>query len=169
MKETPFPKYAALMLGGFIVGVLLMVVAQKALAPSEEMLDTPNDSTEMTQETNGTDTPMVSGMQDAFFTVAGQAAGSNVVVTNVEMPEDGWLVVHEVSDGHVGNALGAARRDKGSYDSVNIELLRGTTPGSEYMVVLYADNGNKVFELKTDLPVVNTNGDPVMHAFTTSA
>lgn len=162
MNNTGVTKYASFALLGFVIGALVMFVAGKAFAPSEV-------------EHTATTTPETVAIGDGtvivpegILTVALQSAGAQVVVTNVTLPEDGWLVVHEITDAHVGNALGAARRDAGFYDVVSIELLRNTLPQTEYAVVVYADNGNKIFEIKTDLPVINSTGDPVMSTFRTA-
>lgn len=162
MNNTGVTKYAGFAVLGFVVGALLMFVAGKAFAPSEvETIATTTPETVVTSN-GSTDAP------EGVLTVATQSAGVQVVATNVTLPEDGWLVVHEVTDAHVGNALGAARRDAGFYDTVSIELLRNTLPQTEYAVVVYADNGNKIFEIKSDLPVINSMGNPLIATFRTA-
>jgi len=96
-----------------------------------------------------------------------QDAGSSALVNGVNLPQDGWVVIHEVVSGHVANALGAARRDAGNYEEVVVPLLRNTEPDRDYVVVLYADNGNGAFELRADQPIVKENGDPVIVPFRT--
>ena len=102
---------------------------------------------------------------DASARVTAQPAGMSVAVTEVQLPQDGWVVVHEVLSGHVANALGAARREAGVHETVTVNLLRGTVAGGEYVVVLYADNGNGEFELRADQPIVNPDGDPIIVSF----
>lgn len=158
MPQTPAPRYALLVLAGFIVGVLVMVFAEKAIAPAHNEVEQPATVV-------STSTPTTT--DNANLQVLSQDAGESVRVSRVSLPEDGWLVVHEVEAGHVGNALGALRRDKGEYTDMAIELLRATLPGKEYAVILYADNANKIFEIKKDLPIINSDGAPVMVTFKT--
>jgi hypothetical protein len=57
--------------------------------------------------------------------------------------------------------------DGGAHTDVSVELLRATEPGGSYAVILYTDNGNKEFEIRGDLPVIDTVGNPVMQSFRT--
>lgn len=97
-----------------------------------------------------------------------QMAGSTVVVESASLPIAGWVVVHEMNGGHVGNALGAARRDAGVHTAIVVELLRDTATSSPYAVILYEDNGDKEFQLRTDLPIVSAQGDPLIATFKTN-
>jgi DNA-binding beta-propeller fold protein YncE len=103
----------------------------------------------------------------ALVTVTDQMPGGAVSVERVEINEDGWVVVHETEAGHVLNALGAARLDAGTHESVRVDLLRETNPGGTYAIILYTDNGNKEFEIRGDLPMIDAEGNPVMQSFRT--
>ncbi len=100
------------------------------------------------------------------ITVSSQPAGRAVVVSQVVLPQKGWVVVHESNGGELSNALGAARRDAGQYNGVVVELLRNTEPDKNYFVVLYADNGNNTFELKEDVPFSDESGAVLKRSFT---
>lgn len=108
------------------------------------------------------------GKTEGLATVLTQPSGSQVIVQNVALEVPGWLVIHEVTDGLIGNALGAARRDAGSHDNVSIDLLRETMPGQTYALILYRDNGNKTFEIHGDMPMVDTSGVPLVTTFETN-
>ena len=47
--------------------------------------------------------------------VASQPAGLTVVIEKAVFEEDGWVVIHEGTTSHIGNALGATRFDKGEH------------------------------------------------------
>ena len=104
--------------------------------------------------------------RSASVEVFDQPAGNNVIVREVTMEVDGWLVVHEGDANLIGNALGAARRDRGVHSSVAIPLLRSTEAGKLYRVIVYRDNGDGVFSLETDFPILGAGSAPVMTAFT---
>ena len=102
----------------------------------------------------------------AALSVSDQPAGHAVVIAHVSLSVVGWIAVHEVSaTGVIGNVLGAARRNPGSYDNVVVDLLRATVPNGRYAVILYADNGNKIFDLKGDQPILGSDGKPIMSEF----
>ena len=105
----------------------------------------------------------------ASMLVSEQAAGNEVLVERVSMHDTGWIVVHEVINGHISNALGATRRDAGEHTDVTVSLLRNTEPSGSYVVVLYSDNGNGTFEISLDLPIVDESGEALIQAFNTTA
>lgn len=97
--------------------------------------------------------------------VTNQPYGSAVKVNAVSLESDGWIVVHEEKDGLITNALGAARRDSGLQKNIVIPLLRDTTQGARYWIVLYADNGDRQFDLKTDFPLRDSTNNPITTSF----
>jgi len=105
----------------------------------------------------------------AGFTVEMQLAGDTAVIKDVVMPESGWVVVHEVVEGVVANALGATRLDAGEYDMVIVELLRPSIPESAYIVSLYSDNGNREFEIHMDTPIIGSDGNAIFKTFETAS
>ena len=107
------------------------------------------------------------GTDAATLAIATQAPGMTVSVSHVALSSAGWVVVHEIDGGHVLNALGARRLDAGVHADVAVELLRMTDPGRTYAIILYADNGNKEFEIRGDLPMIDAGGNPLMQAFRT--
>ncbi len=127
--------------------------------PAEQQTDKTSDDTDTILNP--------SESNDAALSVQPQAAGMTVLAARVSLDAAGWAVVHEVDGGHILNALGAARLDQGAHEKIVVELLRNTEPGREYAVVLYADNGNKEFELRGDLPMIDIDGNPIMQTFKT--
>ena len=94
--------------------------------------------------------------------VGDQPAGSFTSVTSATLTSMGWLAVRD-QDGRV---LGAARLEPGTYEAVQIELLRNTVSGEEYQVLIYIDDGDKQFDLHKDTLVTNADGSVAGAAFT---
>jgi len=91
-----------------------------------------------------------------------QPAGSIVVVKSVTLSELGWVAVRDSN----GRILGATRVDVGAHEAVQVELLRNTTTGEHYQVLLYTDDGDKAFDLHKDTIVTNSDGSVAGAAFT---
>jgi hypothetical protein len=158
---------------GFIVGIVALY-AWGQVFNKDEVKTMTEDGAKTEQSTgseqaNATTTDNMSAegavMAGEAIVVGQQDAGKVVEVSAVSMAKSGWVVVHEIKSGVVANALGAARREVGEYTDVTVHLLRGTVAGGEYAVVLYEDNGDKSFNLASDVPVTNSNGGFVMQKF----
>lgn len=91
---------------------------------------------------------------DAVFSAEAQTAGNVVIVHNVSANRVTWVAVRENNDGALGNILGARRIEAGNNQNVTVELLRPTTAENEYFVVLFEDNGDMMFDHRTDFQVV---------------
>jgi hypothetical protein len=94
--------------------------------------------------------------------VGDQPAGSYVMVKSVTLPQMGWVAVRDSS----GRTLGAARFEAGTYSAVQVPLLRNTVSGEHYQVLLYIDDGDKVFDLHKDTLVMNADGSVAGTTFT---
>ena len=92
--------------------------------------------------------------------VVDQSAGNSVVVKSVSLSKLGWVAVR--ANGWI---LGAQRLQAGTYSNVTVSLLRATKAGNSYEVVLYYDNGDKVFNLHTDTIVTKADGTDLSAAF----
>ena len=86
--------------------------------------------------------------------VSDQAPGSVVKVASVTLSQIGWLAVRDAG----GRILGAARFEPGVNTGVTIPLLRPTEVGQKYQVLVYVDDGDKVFDLHKDILVINADG-----------
>ena len=162
--------------GGFFAG-LVVVWLVSALWPSA----TPSPEGQTTQPEivvpTATTTPsgdatdpvtnedVTTVVESDSITVHTQRADAIVRVQTVTLAHDGWVVVHEERDGVIANALGAARKDAGTYTDTRVPLLRHTAAGQRYWVVLYTDDGDRQFSLDTDFPVRDTTDKPVIRAF----
>lgn len=154
LAKRPF-LFGALLVVGIIAGMLIV---------NYSGMDTVGDANETESELNAEEGTSVRGAGE--ISVSSQPAGRAVVVAEAVLPQEGWVVVHEARGGELGNALGAARRGAGQHTGIVVELLRGTEPGMNYFVTLYADNGNGTFELKEDMLVGDENGQIIRGSFT---
>lgn len=98
--------------------------------------------------------------------VADQHASSVVQITSMSLADTSWVAVHEESDGKPGNVLGAGIFDAGVSRGV-LELLRATSAGERYYVRLYRDDGDRVFDLQTDVLLVNEGRAAIQDTFYT--
>ena len=119
-------------------------------------------------QTLGTGTQTGTGSQVAtgdMLTVENQSAGNIVMAATVTAADSSWVAVREEIGGALGNVLGARRVDAGEYVDVAIPLLRSTIAGNVYHVVIYRDNGDKMFDTKLDMPLVDGGNASVGGSF----
>lgn len=130
---------------------------------TEDARTSTNNSNTSTNADKGSESTPTSVMGEGSLSVNDQPAGGVVAIADAEYPStDGWIVVHDYVGGEMGNALGAARYSttEGLLPS-EVRLLRVTEAGKTYFVVFYSDNGDRVFDLADDLPVMNEDGEMV--------
>lgn len=166
----------------FFIGIVSGALLLGAWFSFQGTVETPNTE-ETVQSVSGTKTapaseegsevPVTNESEQSFtdgaqtLTIQDQPAGSTVTITNASLAQNGWIVVHEeILDGIIGNALGATRKDAGVYANVTVELLRPTEAGRRYWATIYTDNGDKIFSLRDDTPVVGTSQELLLAEFT---
>ena len=93
-----------------------------------------------------------------------QKAGNTVAVTMLTLSNPGWVVIHEDRNGKPGNVLGATWYQAGIH-LAKVELLRSTVVGGTYYAMIHSDDGDKQFDLKKDLPLMDASGNPIMAMF----
>ena len=100
---------------------------------------------------------------DGKITVEGQNAGESVSLAGATYPvAEGWVGVREYQNGQLGSLLGVVRfsEEQGLVPS-EIVLQRATVAGNEYAVVIYHENGDRVFNLAEDAQI-----DTIFSTFT---
>lgn len=158
-------------IGGFVIGFLIVWAWNTYMGRSN--LDVPATTTApdgiVAQESGAsgavTNESVEEAVESTNIDVRDQLAGERTNVAAVTLSVDGWIVVHEENNSLVGNALGAVRRDAGAHQSVEIPLLRATEAGSRYWIVLYSDNGDRLFGLEEDFPLRDEAGNPITKSF----
>ena len=85
----------------------------------------------------------------------GVKAGMTVALKSAVFPTDeGWVGVRDYVNGKQGGILGAARYSKvQGLIPKEVSLLRPTKSGSEYVIVFFKENGDRVFNSSKDIQV----------------
>lgn len=110
-------------------------------------------------------------------------AGNTLIIDNVTVGQDSWLVVRNEGEGNSANfAAEPMFLEKGTYEDLEIELnntanLTGDVEGDNFDITLYADSqvsGTQgTFDFNTqnsiDRQVNNTNGQPMVQTVNTRA
>jgi hypothetical protein len=117
-------------------------------------------SNSATTQTNVTVTTAPATSQESV-SVADQAAGMQVRVKSVSLPQMGWVAIRDSSGRVLGAGLFAAGTNSGA-----VPLLRGTTAGERYQALLYIDDGDKQFDLHKDTLLMNADGSVAGATFT---
>lgn len=155
-------------IGGAIV-IVLAVAAWWLFtsAPKDAGTDTPVATTTQSTSTATTtsERPSVSLNTGEDVLVDDQPAGDSVIVMEAALSRVSWLAVRDDM-----RIYGAARVTPpvggGTMTDISIPLLRNTESGKTYKVVVYADDGDNMFDFKKDALVTGlddtfsaTNGD----------
>ncbi|MGM0629297.1 MAG: DUF7282 domain-containing protein [Patescibacteria group bacterium] len=121
----------------------------------EQEMDEANDQEESDQD--------LSKDEEDSIEVADQEAGDAVFVSDMDLTESRWIVVHEDRDGELGNILGA-RLFPATANDGSVNLLRETEEGKSYYAVLYKvaerekDKGRR-FDASRDVPLIKEGGE----------
>lgn len=154
----------------FLVGLLIgagatwlgLTVAQ----PEDGQVHDDQPASGTTTPTDTTDSNGVSA-DDNRIVVTDQRPGTVVDVESVSLAKPGWVVIHEMRNGGLGNALGAGWFDAGTEQFGRVNLLRGLEAETEYYAVLYDDAGDdRLFDLDTDTPLEDARGNRIQVTFT---
>lgn len=131
--------------------------------PAEEVVATDSKKDDVVKTKSDATIPVLASSVD--LAVSNQLSGNHVNITSVTFPEmGGWVVIHEVMEGELGNALGAQFFSEGSW-SGTVSLLRNTVVGNTYAAVLYGDNGDRQFTLESDKPLTDRTSSQVIMKF----
>jgi hypothetical protein len=148
-----------------VVGLLAWWLFSKPVGKSDSMMSATSTATESTgiaaadtTDLSGAETAMVTDASMTTATneavsVSDQPAGDSVRVGSVTLAKTGWVAVRDAQ-----RIYGAAWLTAGTHENVSVPLLRNTTSGSKYSVILYVDNGNKQFEMHADSMVTGVSG-----------
>jgi len=163
-----------------IVGVLIGYVIWGTATPSVggDLVETGEDASESDafEFTSEDDTDSSDVMEEESESVVSigsgeetistndQSAGDVVVVDSVVVSGTSWIAVRDLDNGEIGNILGAQRLEAGEYSDVEVELLRPTEAGEEYVAVIFEDDGDLAFDYESDATVV-VDGSVVLDSF----
>jgi len=156
--QTLAPMYAAFLVGGIIIGVLVATAWSGSTRTSVQTATTTPQaaaSSSGAASKSGTQAPVV---------VNDQPAGASVAIQSLNIARPTWVVVYVSREGKPGNALGARLFFAGDKQG-SVALLRATEQGQHYFVGLSVDNGDRVFSLSKDLPLADADGGPLWATF----
>jgi hypothetical protein len=154
----------------FIVGLLIggLLVWAFTGSPSDTVVvdtvksDTKATSTEVKTDTTPavtkTDTtPAVATLPtgDGAVEVNGQKAGRTVALTSATFPvKEGWVGVRDFEEGKLGGILGVVRFSEAQgLVPTEIILQRPTVSGKAYAIVFFTENGDRSFNLASDVQI----------------
>lgn len=162
---------------GFIIGMIVGFFAGWYWTEHmNQQTDIESDTQDemMTDEESGNDTSSAGDSMETtvaeqpagneYIFVDEQPAGKTVIASEVYLEEEGWVAVREITNGEMGNILGAARVDAGVHRAVAVPLLRNTQEDMTYALVIYQDDGDQEFDLNFDSLVVR-DAEPVSATF----
>lgn len=142
---------------GFIIGALVFRDASVS-EPSEPTGDvegvgmTEGAAEGATDESGRVTLSPASTSAEDMVLVKDQGAGNSVFLSRVELGAPSWVAIQDDDTETPGTILGAQRFDAGVYQGT-VSLLRPTQAGRTYRAVVWRDNGDKVFDLESDVPV----------------
>ncbi|MFZ2252908.1 MAG: hypothetical protein WAW13_01890 [Minisyncoccia bacterium] len=153
-QKTVVAFITGLLIGGLLVWVFSATPEEKK-QPSEKSAETKEEVVKTELKTEVTETKkeeVTEVIGTGSIIVLEQKAGQTVTLGKLELPtKNGWVVVRDYMDGVPANVLGAARYSvaEGLMPTV-VDLVRGTTAGSSYQVVFYAEKGAAGFSISED-------------------
>jgi hypothetical protein len=97
------------------------------------------------------------------FTVSDQLPGDVAAVDLVTLSLPGFVTLHSNDEGELGDVVGTSTLlGIGTSERIIVSLSRTMAEGETYYVALFHDNGDGVFTLATDAPVIEpTLGVPI--------
>lgn len=93
-------------------------------------------------------------------TTSDQAAGSQVTISQATLTRPSWIAIKDTKGWVIGAGWFAA-----SGENLSVPLLRATKAGEVYQAVVYADNGDKKFDLHADTLLTSAEGAPLSSTF----
>lgn len=163
-----------LLIFAIVLLVIFLLVNSRSSNGADEDLDTDTavESEDVvdvvtSEEEEGIDEDPV--VYEDSITVDDQDAGDSVFITSMSLSESRWVVIHEDSNGELGNILGARLFPKEA-EQGEVSLLRGTEKGESYYAVLYLlaereEDVGRRFDTDRDLPLVKEGGEIKMVLF----
>jgi hypothetical protein len=98
-----------------------------------------------------------------FFIIANVTPGKKITINSVSFENPGYVVVFTDKEGMPNKVFARSEILTGVYSDVSIDLPRNISEGEIFYAVLFADNGDSVFEVPgDDVPLVDKNNSPII-------
>jgi hypothetical protein len=141
---------------GIIVGFAVGTYTSPSRIESDSSID---DEATTTDSVSGS-----VGIDGVEVSVDDQPAGMTVDVYNLQLDKVSWVAVREYDNKTLGYTLGAHRLPAGTYATDQVDVVRPTVAGKTYAVTIFYDNGDLVFDGKTDA-LAAKDGQPFVVPF----
>lgn len=120
--------------------------------------------------------PDTGGVSGQFAKLAGDALvvldqrpGDRVFVNAVNLSKNGFLIIKKDASGSPGAIVGVSEfLIAGDYSKIDVGTTESMADGLKYYASLYADNGDGIFDPKSDTEVRSAGGDYVEMDFMVS-
>ena len=93
-----------------------------------------------------------------------QYPGNVVYLSSVQLANPGWVVIQADKAGQPGAIIGSSYMNAGIAPG-KVTVSTPIVDGGTYYAVLYSDNGDKIFNAATDLPLRDANGSIILKVF----
>jgi hypothetical protein len=100
----------------------------------------------------------------ARLTVNDQFPGQIIFISDVTLPNGGWVVIRKDDAGAVGDLVAAGYFAPDIHVG-EVDLATATREGERYYAVLYDDNGDGRFSLGGDKPILGADGQVLQVIF----
>lgn len=161
-KKTVVSFVVGLLIGGLLVWAF---TGNPTEAPQPDAEDTPNTIVEEEtdqepaeasgEETQATVAAPTMTVGEGAVMVNDQTASARITLESVTFPlAEGWIGVRDYSNETLGPILGVVRfsESQGLVPEA-IQLQYATRPGREYAVVFFSEDGDRQFNLATDVQI----------------
>ncbi|XKT74376.1 MAG: hypothetical protein ACJKTH_03405 [Patescibacteria group bacterium UBA2163] len=148
------PFIAGVAIGVVLVGLIWLFTGQGSNAEvpndaTQQQQDIQNENNNTVLEQNEAGVLPTRAAQGESISLRDQVAGNVVLVDSAQFSGSVWVTVRTADSTRI---LGAARRDDGG-TTIPVRLLAPTESGTQYEVVLYADDGDGEFDHTKDILV----------------
>ncbi len=171
-QKTIVAFVVGLLIGGMLVWAFSGPSTEAPSITDTDMATEISGSNSDLSNNNGSDVSMDDGataelptlsVGDGNVVVNNQPAGTEISLTKATYPvSEGWIGVREFDNEQLGYILGVVRfSESQSLVPEEIVLQRTTTPGRDYAIVIFTEDGDFDFNLANDVQI-----DTVFDTFT---
>jgi hypothetical protein len=140
-------------------------VNRSAQAPTVENTNSAaNNSATPTNQTPANQGP--GSVKENTVAVTGQQAGASIIVDQVNLADEGFVVIYESNNGQLGKVAGSSKLlSPGTKLDLVINVT--TKPGTAYIAAIHTDNGDGKFNATQDAVIKDAQGKNVISVFST--
>jgi len=166
--KKALPIIAAVVVAVLAIGLYLVFGAFGTKAPAEDAPEVFVGAPEVDPRVHRDETPEGVRVEDTALFVPDQTSTTQVFLDEVDLPENGFVVVRMYQEDGQGRVLGySSMLAAGLYKNIALGLDSKVLMGTPLLAVLYVDtNENGVFEEDSDIEMTDLNGSVIETFFT---